>query len=200
MENSQAKDLPSGPGDGGEKGEVVETAEASSEKSFSEMQEGEVPEVNMSFFNTLSGLKFPDLSDEQEAQLKDMLWEERGAFSQGPEDIGCVPDLVLHLRTEDEVPVQKNYNAIPKPLYPEVRDHIQGMLERGWIKKSESNWASPIVLVKKKTGSFRVCCDFRSVNKKTYILCPVYRMPWTRFKEASILVRSISVERTIRAL
>jgi transposase InsO family protein len=107
------------------------------------------------------------LKPEEEAMLKNMLWEERSAFSQDAEDIGCVPELTLKLRTTDEIPVQRHYNAIPKPLYGEVRAHIQHMLDKGWIVKSSSSWASPIVLAKKKSGGFRLCCDYRQLNQKT---------------------------------
>jgi hypothetical protein len=96
-----------------------------------------------------------------------MLWEERGAFAQNPDDIGCVPELQLHLNIVDEIPVQCNYNAIPKQKYAEVKAQIQTMLDQGWICKSESPWALPIVLVKKKGGGLSLCCDFRLLNKKS---------------------------------
>ena len=96
-----------------------------------------------------------------------MLWEERGAFAQHPDDIGCVPDLQLHLNTEDEIPVQRCYNAIPKQKYNDVKEQINNMLKRGWITKSNSPWASPIVMARKKDGNMRLCVDYRLLNKKT---------------------------------
>ena len=65
------------------------------------------------------------------------------------------------------MPVQRNYNSIPKPLYNDVKQHIQGMLDRNWIQKSKSSWSSPVVVVRKKDGTIRLCCDFRLLNKKT---------------------------------
>ena len=44
----------------------------------------------------------------------------------------------LEINLSDERPVQKNCTAVPKPLYGEVRNHVEDLLNRGWIKHSKS--------------------------------------------------------------
>jgi transposase InsO family protein len=52
-------------------------------------------------------------------------------------------------------------------LIDEVKKHIEDLLNRQWISKSKSAWSSPLVLVRKKDGKLRLCCDFRKLNSKT---------------------------------
>ncbi|KAK5884558.1 hypothetical protein CesoFtcFv8_018366 [Champsocephalus esox] len=94
-----------------------------------------------------------------------MLFEESDVFARVEEDIGCIPDLQLKINVVDNKPVQKNYNSIPKPLYKEVMDYVQNLLDRGWIRKSVPS--SPVVCVRKKDQSQRLCVDFRGLNQKT---------------------------------
>lgn len=96
-----------------------------------------------------------------------MLFEESDVFTKGGGDIGCVPGLNLTIRLCDDTPVQKSYSSIPKPLYKEVKDYVHTLLERGWIQKSKSAYSSPIVCVRKKDQSLRLCHDFMGLNKKT---------------------------------
>lgn len=42
-----------------------------------------------------------------------------------------------------------------------MREEVDKMLEDGVIKTSASPWTSPIVPVKKKDGSLRLCIDYR---------------------------------------
>ncbi|GFT77947.1 hypothetical protein TNCV_3178461 [Trichonephila clavipes] len=56
-----------------------------------------------------------------------------------------------------------------------IHEEFQKMLDEGIVQPSESPWSSPIVLVRKKDGSWRFCVDYRklnSVTKKTFIPPP----------------------------
>ncbi|CAG4965494.1 unnamed protein product [Colias eurytheme] len=48
-----------------------------------------------------------------------------------------------------------------------VREIINDLLSKGIIRESESEFSSPILLVKKKGGSDRMCVDFRALNANT---------------------------------
>lgn len=107
------------------------------------------------------------LSKDDAHKVRVMLREENASFSMGEDDIGCANEMQMHIRLTDPTPVQQNYNAIPKPLYPEVKQYVEDLLNKGWVRKSRSAYSSPVVCVRKKDGSLRLCVDYRKLNQKT---------------------------------
>ncbi|KAI3368246.1 hypothetical protein L3Q82_007966 [Scortum barcoo] len=62
---------------------------------------------------------------------------------------------------------RQRYCRIPPSEYEAVKAHINQLLESQVIRESSSPYASPIVLVRKKDGSLRLCVDYRLLNSKT---------------------------------
>ncbi|GJU04071.1 putative reverse transcriptase domain-containing protein [Tanacetum coccineum] len=49
----------------------------------------------------------------------------------------------------------------------ELSEQLQELSDKGFIRPSSSAWGAPILFVKKKDGSFRMCIDYRKLNKLT---------------------------------
>jgi hypothetical protein len=49
----------------------------------------------------------------------------------------------------------------------ELKKQLEELLEKKCIRPSVSPWGAPVLLVKKKEGSMRLCIDYRQLNKVT---------------------------------
>lgn len=118
------------------------------------------------------------LSHEQQHAIFDLITKHEELFSLSNTDLGCI-STVMH---EIEVlPDQKPIKSPPYRLsYHEkelMNTEIEKMLTAGIIEPCISNWASPCLLVPKKTpGQWRFCVDMRKLNAVT-INKDAYPMP-----------------------
>ncbi|GKG25122.1 hypothetical protein Tco_0395750, partial [Tanacetum coccineum] len=49
----------------------------------------------------------------------------------------------------------------------ELSEQLKELSDKGFIRPSSSPWGAPVLFVKKKDESFRMCIDFRELNKLT---------------------------------
>ena len=49
----------------------------------------------------------------------------------------------------------------------ELKDNLKDLLDKGFIRPSISPWGAPMLFVRKKAGSLRMCIDYRQLNKVT---------------------------------
>ena len=63
---------------------------------------------------------------------------------------------------------RSTHHTACRPLeLDELKKQVQGLLDRGWIRPSQSPFGSPVLFVPKPDGSLRMCTDFRLLNART---------------------------------
>ena len=88
-------------------------------------------------------------------------------FSHSKDDQGRTNVVNHKIDTGAALPIRQRARRLPVRQRGEEATQIKDMTARGVITPSESPWASPVVLVKKKDGSTRFCVDFRKLNDVT---------------------------------
>ena len=88
-----------------------------------------------------------------------------------PEELPGVPperDVDLSIEVvQGTTPIPRTpYRMAPTEL-KELKTQLQELLDKGFIRPSVSPWGAPVLFVKKKDGTLRMCIDYRQINKVT---------------------------------
>ena len=108
-----------------------------------------------------------DWSQEDKKAVEELFQEYGRLFALDKNDLGHTTKVKHKIKLNDYTPFKERYRRVPPHLYEEVRKHLKEMVEIGAIRKSNSPWASAVVLVRKKDGSLRFCIDLRHLNNRT---------------------------------
>nr|GFA21051.1 putative reverse transcriptase domain-containing protein [Tanacetum cinerariifolium] len=88
-----------------------------------------------------------------------------------PEDLpGLPPTRQVEIQIDlvpDAAPVARApYRLAPFEM-KELVEQLKELSDKGFIRPNSSPWGAPVLFVKKKDGSFRMCIDYRELNKLT---------------------------------
>ncbi|KAK9100149.1 hypothetical protein Scep_023579 [Stephania cephalantha] len=88
-----------------------------------------------------------------------------------PDDLPGLPppraiEFIIELIPGTQPIASRPYRMSPSE-HEEVRRQLDDLLEKGFIHPSMSPWGAPVLFVKKKDGSMRMCIDYRKLNQVT---------------------------------
>ena len=88
-----------------------------------------------------------------------------------PEELpGMPPDREIEFTIDiipGTSPISKRAYRMSAEELKELRKQLDELEEKGFIRPSVSPWAAPVLFVKKKDGSIRLCVDYRALNEVT---------------------------------
>lgn len=111
-------------------------------------------------------------SEKEKVKLKIMLEKYSNVFSDKP---GIIRDYEHEIVLKDTTPFYFKSYPVPLIYRTEVKRQIQEMIDWGIIDKQRTEYVSPLVVVKKKCGSPRICIDARYLNarmEKDHVIPP----------------------------
>jgi hypothetical protein len=83
-----------------------------------------------------------------------------------------IDDILVYSRSEEEHREHRKAQPVAKAPYrlapsemKELMTRLQDLLEKGFIRPRVSPWGAPVLFVKKKDGSMKMCIDYKELNK-----------------------------------
>ena len=121
-------------------------------------------------------LKDHNASKETKQQFEELKAKYPEVFSINNEDIGCTQLVTMDIDMGDSPPVCQKPYTLPLKHYTWVQQEIETLEWAGVIEKSISPWASPIVVIPKKSAPgepprHRMYIDFRKLNELQPEVC-----------------------------
>lgn len=109
----------------------------------------------------------PSVPADTKHQLGQLLVSYSDVFSRSEFDLGCTEIVKHRIDTQDNQPFRQPLRPQPRAHLPVIDQLLGDMQRQGVIEPCNSEWASNVVLVKKKDGSIRFCVDYRKLNLLT---------------------------------
>src|SRR3954470_16380134 len=153
-----------------EKAIFIPAEETSSDDAITKLIEGTISAVNYLFSRERSFLLVISKETSVRVQLSEIpvVCEFSDVF---PEDITSLPPEREAEFSIDLVPGTAPVSITPYRMSPielrELKRQLEELLAKHFIQPSVSPWGAPVLLVKKKDGSMRLCIDYRQLNKVT---------------------------------
>ena len=134
-------------------------------------------------------LQDADVSEEHQNAFKQLCKEFKDIFLVDSSDIGKTPLVEMEIDTGDSPPITQKPYTLPSKHAEWVQKELEILEKAGVIVRSVSPWASPIVVVPKRTAPGepsirRLCVDYRAINS----LLPPVKKSFSKAKGILTLV------------
>ena len=121
------------------------------------------------YLNRKVKLEDAEITPETKKKFEEMCDRHTKAFSKNNKDIGRTTMIEMEIDMEDSLPVAQNLYTLPLKHHEWVHKETETLEKAAIIERSLSPWASPVIVVPKKSvpdepPRRRLCVDYRKVN------------------------------------
>ena len=109
-------------------------------------------------------LSTSSLNNEQKELLTLLIGKNRLAFAKDMSELGHCTVYKHHVDTGDSPPIRKRFYRVSPEQKREIEKQCEELVKNGIISESDTLWNSPVLLVKKKSGEYRMVVDLRALN------------------------------------
>ena len=164
---------PQSTNDDAKKCEFEEDSQNSSKEQWCELSEVVDSDFLISqgdiYPNRKVELEDADIKDATRVSFKALCEQQHEAFSKNNKDIGRTQLIEMEIDTGDSLPVAQSLYTLPLKHYDWVHQEIETLEKSGVVERSLSRWASPVIVLPKKSAPDepprrRLCVDYRKVN------------------------------------
>lgn len=145
---------------------VIETSSSSDSPNDLKLDES-IVQLSQDHTNLKFDFGDSPLSEEWRNRIMQKLNAYRDGFAHHDLDFGHATKVKHRIKLNDDTPFKQKSRSIHPHDFEAVKKHLQTLLAAGIIRKSESPFSSPIVVVRKKNGDVRLCIDYRKLNSRT---------------------------------
>ena len=107
------------------------------------------------------------LSEDEQAKVRHVLDRCDDVFSVSDSDIGKLTVPEHHIILYDDTPISQKPRRFPEPVTSEIERQCKELQLLDIIEPSTSEWSAPVVPIRKKDGTLRLCVDYRRLNAVT---------------------------------
>ena len=139
-------------------------------------------EKNIQLANELGiNIDNSDLSVTEKRQLLSLIGANRDCFAKDLSELSTTDVYHHEIKTGDAQPRRRTFYRASPTIQKAIDSQVEDLLRTGKIEPSLSEWAAPIVMVKKKSGDYRMAIDYRGINQITE---PIH-FPLPRFESVT---------------
>ena len=101
-----------------------------------------------------------DWSDDEQARLREFVDRKLPPRVKG--QLKATHLATHHIDVQGHPPIKQRYRVVSPKVQEAMYQEVDRILAEGVIKESFSEWSTPIVVVKKANGGYRLCLDFET--------------------------------------